>query len=158
MRKSLPKTYQHFVNPDETHYAMADELRPVNRLADDELEIWDDLAPLLAMNQRLKPLYKLTLILLCKAISSEHSISNFLIENGDTYESSGARSGIQIKMRPQVGQLNEIRRVIGRYVGDFGLTPAAEKQLMIYAQTDMFDKHNNPFHNIDDATSEHTLQ
>jgi phage terminase small subunit len=136
-------------------------MRPSNRLQPDELEIWDEIAPLLAMSQRLKPLYKYPLILLCKAIASEHRLTSFLnyTEIGETYESS-TRNGYQIKMRPEVGQLNEIRRVIRTYVGDFGLSPSAEKQLMNAMQLDLFDaeKNKNPFSQLDDAAGDYTLQ
>lgn len=161
MRKKSLTVYTHFDNPDESHYAMAKEMRPSKRLQPDELEIWDELSPLLAMNKRLKPLYKYPLMLLCKAIASEHRLTTFLNDpkNGETYESS-TRNGFQIKMRPEVGQLNEIRRVIRTYVGDFGLSPSAEKQLMNALQLDMFDseKSKNPFTQLDDATSDYTLQ
>lgn len=161
MRKILPVVLMHFDNPDDSHYAMAEEMRPAARLKEDELEIWDEIAPILAMHQRLKPLYKYPLILLCKAIAAEHRLSNFLRdpENGETYKSQ-TRNGLQIKMRPEVAQLNEIRRVIRTYVGDFGLSPAAEKQLINSIQMDLFDseKSKNPFSQIDEAASDYTIQ
>ena len=161
MRKILPAVLIHFDNPNESHYAMANEMRPTSRLKEDELEIWDEIAPILAMYQRLKPLYKFPLILLCKAIAAEHRLSTFLRdpENGETYQSQ-TRAGLQIKMRPEVGQLNETRRVIRTYVGDFGLSPAAEKQLTNAMQLDLYDseKSKNPFSQIDEVASDYTIQ
>jgi phage terminase small subunit len=160
MRKSLPPALVHFDNPDDTHKAQAAELRPAKGLTDEELEFWDEIAPILAQHGRLKPLYKYPLILLCKGLAAEFRLADYLRVHGETYESE-TRNGYQIKARPEVGQLNENRRLIRTYVGDFGLSPAAEKQLMNAAsQLDLFGngEKGNPFSDIENAANGYTLQ
>ena len=171
MRKRLH--FEYFDNPSAEHYAMAQELRP-DVLEPDELEIWDLIMPYLAMAGRLKPIYMHTAIEYCRVVSTINRLSKYLRDkraeadekpdnklSGDTYMSY-TRNGTQIKMRPEVGQINEARRMLRSYVGDFGLTPAAEKQLNAL-QLDMFgaDKNQNPFAALteaDEHSYSHTLQ
>ena len=119
--------YSYFTNPSDEHYAMADELRPDSILYADELLVWDRISPLLASLGRLHPWYIDTLCEYCRVIVSLAKNAKYLREEGDVYEVS-TRNGLQKKNRPEVGQRNEDRRMLRSYVGDFGLTPAAERQ------------------------------
>jgi len=125
--------------------AEADRLRPSARLENDELEVWDRIAPLLAAHDYLNDMFIDSLVEYCRVICELDSTVKFLRENGKTY-SSETRNGLQIKSRPEVGQLNELRRMLRSYVSDFGLTPQARKQLETL-QADLFDddEQENPF-------------
>lgn len=129
---------------DDDH-AEAARLRPTTRLIDEELAIWDRIAPLLAAHDYLNDLFMDTLVEYCRVVHSIDRYVRFLRDNDETY-STHTRNGEQIKARPEVGQLNEARRMLRSYVSDFGLTPQARKQLEA-VQADIFDdeEETNPF-------------
>lgn len=138
----LRTNLKHFTNPNDKHYAMAEELRPTFVLDAEDLAVWDRIAPWLAMQDRLKPWYMDTLCEYCRVVANITRIAKFFRENGNTeYYEINTRNGLQKKAMPQVAQLNENRRMLRSYVGDFGLTPASEKQLDVL-QEDLF---GNPF-------------
>ena len=121
-------------------------LRPVDRLEKNELAVWDRLAPLLAAHDYLNDLFVDTLVEYCRVVCEINDIVVYLREHGKTY-STETRNGLQLKSRPEVGQLNELRRMLRSYVSDFGLSPAARKQLES-VQMDMFENdllEKNPF-------------
>jgi P27 family predicted phage terminase small subunit len=117
-------------------YAEANRLRPESRLEPEELAIWDRIAPLLAAHDYLNDLFLDSLVEYCRVVNSIDETVKFLRENGKTY-STDTRNGLQIKNRPQVGELHELRRMLRSYVSDFGLTPQARKQLEA-VQMDIF--------------------
>lgn len=130
----------------------AERLRPVDRLEEDELRVWDRIAPLLALHGYLNDLYLDTLVEYCRVVCKIDDLCKYLRKNKDTYQSD-TRNGTQHKSRPEVGQLNECRRMLRSYVGDFGLTPAARKQLNA-VQLDLFDDDEiNPFLDIERSYS-----
>jgi P27 family predicted phage terminase small subunit len=148
MRKSVKPVSLTAIDLKPEHTAEAMRLRPAARLEDEELAVWDRLAPLLALHGYLNDLFVDTLVEYCRVVCTIDRLVRFLRIEGETYSSS-TRNGFQIKARPEVGQLHEARRMLRSYVGDFGLTPQARRQLES-AQMDMFseDEHN-PFLEIE---------
>jgi P27 family predicted phage terminase small subunit len=127
-------------------YNEANRLRPESRLEPEELAIWDRIAPLLAAHDYLNDLFVDTLVEYCRVVNSIDETVRFLREHGETY-STQTRNGLQHKSRPQVGQLNELRRMLRSYVSDFGLSPQARKALES-VQMDIFGQdgsEENPF-------------
>lgn len=118
-------------------YAEANRLRPDARLEPEELAIWDRIAPLLAAHDYLNDLFVDSVVEYCRVVNSIDKLCKYLHQQGETY-STDTRNGLQIKCRPQVGQLNELRRMLRNYVNDFGLSPQARKALEA-VQTDIFD-------------------
>ena len=137
-------------------YADANRLRPDSRLEPEELAIWDRIAPLLAAHDYLNDLFVDSLVEYCRVVHSIDKNVRYLRQHGDTY-STETRNGTQIKSRPQVGQLNELRRMLRSYVSDFGLSPQARKALEA-VQTDIFDddgSDENPFTRDQAAADSH---
>ena len=127
-------------------YDESNRLRPDSRLESDEIAVWDRIAPLLAAHDYLNDLFVDSLVEYCRVVHSIDKIVKYLHQNGETYNTE-TRNGLQIKSRPQVGQLNELRRMLRSYVSDFGLSPQARKALEA-VQTDIFDingSEENPF-------------
>lgn len=77
---------------------------------------------------RLSPVNVFMFTQLCRAVVRHERISIELEEHGETYESE-TRNGVQIKSRPEVGQLNETFRQIRGLAGEFGMTPSTERGL-----------------------------
>lgn len=121
----------------DSDHAESNRLRPENRLDSDELSIWDRIAPLLAAHDYLNDLFVDSLVEYCRVVHSIDKNVKYLREHGDTY-SADTRNGLQIKCHPQVGQLNELRRMLRSYVSDFGLSPQARKALEA-VQSDIFN-------------------
>lgn len=148
MRKSVRPISLTALDLKPEHQDEAKRLRPSFRLEEDELAIWDRIAPLLALHGYLNDLFIDTLIEYCRVVSTIDRLAKYLRKEGDTYKSQ-TRNGYQEKNRPEVGQLNEARRMLRSYVGDFGLTPQARRQLES-AQMDMFGEDEfNPFIQIE---------
>lgn len=118
-------------------FSEAQRLRPETRLEPEELAIWDRIAPLLAAHDFLNDLFVDSLVEYCRVVHSIDKNVRYLRANGDTY-STETRNGTQIKSRPQVAQLNELRRMLRSYVSDFGLSPQARKALEA-VQMDLFN-------------------
>jgi phage terminase small subunit len=123
--------------PKPQHYDKADELRPVNELTEQELVIYDDLAPYLVMLGRLKKHYLHSFCEYCRIYVRLAVARKDLDAQSWTYVIEG-RNGEQIKMRPEVAQLNEMFRQFRSLVGEFGLAPAADRGLS-NGQLDLFD-------------------
>jgi P27 family predicted phage terminase small subunit len=156
MRKSVKNVNLTALDLKPEHINEAVRLRPETRLENDELIVWDRIAPLLALHGYLNDLFVDSLVEYCRVIITIDRLAKFLRHEGDTYNTS-TRNGLQIKSRPEIGQLNESRRMLRSYVGDFGLTPQARKQLES-AQMDMFgDDENNPFLQIERAYATHNV-
>lgn len=156
-RKSVAPIHLTALDLEPEHLSEAQRLRPVSRLEDNELMVWDRISPLLALHGYLNDLFVDSLVEYCRVIVTIDRLTKFIRENGDTYESV-TRNGFQLKNHPQVGQLNEARRMLRSYVGDFGLTPQARRQLESAVQSDIFDD-ENPFARIEETTSSsRTLQ
>jgi P27 family predicted phage terminase small subunit len=140
-------------------YAEANRLRPQSRLEPEELAIWDRIAPLLAAHDYLNDLFVDSLVEYCRVVYSIDRIVRYLRREdvGETYTTI-TRNGTQHKSRPEVGQLNELRRMLRSYVSDFGLTPQARKALEA-VQTDIFDPNGseeNPFTRDQKAAEAHS--
>jgi P27 family predicted phage terminase small subunit len=138
-------------------YAEANRLRPASRLDPEELVIWDRIAPLLAAHDYLNDLFVDSIVEYCRVVYQIDEKNRFLRKHGETYETE-TRNGLQIKCRPEVGQLNELRRMLRSYVSDFGLSPQARKALEA-VQTDIFDPNGseeNPFTRDQQAADAHS--
>jgi P27 family predicted phage terminase small subunit len=116
------------------------------KLDQDESVIWNRVAPLLQANGLLSDLYIDTLVEYCRVVNQINEIHLWLKENGLTYKSE-TRNGTQYKAHPQVGQLNELRRILRSYVSDFGLSPAAKKMLESQIQLELpgLEEDDNPY-------------
>jgi phage terminase small subunit len=123
--------------PQSVHYARAAALRPVDELSDAELKIWDRTAPQLAMLGRLKPHFVDAFCEYCRIMRRLADARSFLDESEWTFVVTG-RNGTQHKSRPQVAQLNDDWRKWRSLVGEFGLAPSSERN-MISGQGDLFD-------------------
>lgn len=112
----------------------ARELRP-DDLPFDVQAIWDRLAPTLCQPTiaRLNETNAFMFEQLCWITSRYERLRLDVREGGETYESA-TRNGVQLKSRPEVGQLNETFRQIRALASDFGMTPAAERGLKAAGQ------------------------
>ncbi|WP_430009858.1 P27 family phage terminase small subunit [Methylophaga lonarensis] len=127
--------------PQAVHIAKAEALRPADLLTDDELKVWDRIAPHLAMLGRLKPHFLDALCEYCRVVRRLADAREYLDEKDWVYVTSG-RNGVQYKSRPEVAQLNDDWRKWRSLVGEFGLAPAAERG-MKSGQGDLFDDFDN---------------
>lgn len=123
--------------PQTIHFAKSNDLRPDDLLSNDELKVWDRVAPHLAMLGRLKPHFVDALCEYCRIVRRLADARKKLDEDEWTYATSG-RNGTQYKSRPEVAQLNDDWRKWRSLVGEFGLAPAAERGMQI-GQGDLFD-------------------
>ncbi len=92
-----------------------------------ERKVWNRIAPDLAQAGRLKPLFVDCVLEYCRAKSEMDELREFIEKHGRTYIVVG-RNGEQIKNRPEVGQLNEVKRWWGSLVSRLGLSPADEQR------------------------------
>jgi len=121
-----------FDNPSVDDYAKARDLRPTFELDADELRIWDEIMPWLAMNGRLQPWYKHTLMEYCRIVANIGKIIQYFRDNpGKEYYTVAGRNGEQKKADPRVAQLNDNRRILFQVVREFGLTPSSERQMTV---------------------------
>ena len=127
--------------PQALHIAKANALRPVEELSENELKVWDRIAPTLAMLGRLKPHFVDALAEYCRIVRRLSDARSYLDESDWTYVVSG-RNGQQHKSRPEVAQLNDDWRKWRSLVGEFGLAPASERG-MHSGQGDLFDDFDN---------------
>jgi len=127
--------------PQAVHFARANALRPADLLSDDELKVWDRMAPQLAMLGRLKPHFVDAFCEYCRVVRRLSDARKYLDESEWTYVVTG-RNGQQHKSRPEVAQLNDDWRKWRSLVGEFGLAPAAERGMMS-GQGDIFDDFDN---------------
>ena len=123
--------------PQSIHMARANSLRPSDDLSENELKVWDRIAPTLAMLGRLKPHFVDALAEYCRVVRRLSDARSYLDESDWTYVVSG-RNGLQHKSRPEVAQLNDDWRKWRSLVGEFGLAPAAERGMQS-GQGDLFD-------------------
>ncbi|MDQ0456033.1 P27 family phage terminase small subunit [Rhizobium paknamense] len=114
--------------------ARARELRPAE-LPFDVRAIYDRIAPPLCdpRKNRLNETNIFMFEQLCWTISRYEKLRLDVRENGETYESE-TRNGVQLKSRPEVGQLNETWRQMRALASDFGMTPSAERGLQTSGQ------------------------
>ena len=126
--------------PETWHEEQAAELRPAD-LKDEEVAVWDRMAPELSKVGRLKKLYIDVIAEYCRIIAKLAEARKRLDENEWTYVTTG-RHGAQHKSRPEVAQLNDDWRKFRSLVTELGLSPAAEKTLK-HVQRDLFD--DNPY-------------
>lgn len=122
--------------PQSVHFAKSNDLRP-SWLSADELAIWDRIAPQLVMLGRLKPHFVDALAEYCIVRRRLSDARKYLDENEWRYVTHG-RNGKQFKSRPEVAQLNDDWRKWNSLVGQFGLSPTAERGVNS-AQSDLFD-------------------
>lgn len=128
--------------PNEAHKAKALALRP-SGMSTPERKFWDATAPQMVMLGRLKIHYAHAYAEYCSIVIRMAKTKKFLDANEWTYETH-TRNGLQIKMRPEVAQLNDDWRKWRSLVGEFGLAPAADRGMVSALQGDMFgDGWNN---------------
>lgn len=84
-------------------------------------EYWDLLVPDIKNRDNVKPSHLKQLSLLCDMLVEYDILSQLVSEMGYSYESEG-RNGSQIKLRPEVQQLNRTRSEIRAYSVMLGLT------------------------------------
>lgn len=108
--------------PEDMAAHAREQLRP------EELQVWDRVAPELASVDRLKPLYLDAVLEYCRVVTRLQESRQYLDEAEWTYIVEG-RNGKQIKMRPQVAQVNEWWRHWRSLVGELGLSPASVRDL-----------------------------
>jgi len=125
--------------PAAVHRARADALRP-DWLSEDELKVWDRLAPDLAMLGRLKPHFVDALAEYCIVVRKLADARKYLNDADWTYITTG-RNGQQYKSRPEVAQLNDDWRKWRSLVGEFGLAPVADRGVQS-GQSDLIDEFN----------------
>ncbi len=128
--------------PQSVHFARAKNLRPT-WLSDDELAIWDHIAPQLCMLDRLKPHFVDALAEYCIVRVRLSNARKYLDEKDWEYVTFG-RNGAQHKSRPQVAQLNDDFRKWTMLAARFGMTPTDERSLQ-RGQGDLF---NDDFDNF----------
>jgi phage terminase small subunit len=124
-------------DPRPQDYDKAVKLRPDDLLTEQELKIYDRIAPQLAMLGRLKAHFIDALCEYCRVVRRLADARKLLDEQDWIYVTSG-RNGEQYKSRPEVAQLNDDWRKWRSLVGEFGLAPAAERGMMS-GQGDLFD-------------------
>lgn len=122
--------------PNPAHVKIAKDLRPTFLTAD-ERKFWNATAPGMVQLGRLKPHYVHAYAEYCIVVCRMARTRKFLNENGWTYTTK-TRNGLQQKMRPEVGQLNDDWRKWRTLVAMFGLAPAEERGLTSPLQGDMF--------------------
>lgn len=114
-------------DPNAAHIETATKLRPAG-LSAAERKFWNATAPQMVMLGRLKPHYAFAYAQYCEVVVRMAKTKKLLDKEGWTYTSQ-TRNGKQIKMRPEVGQLNDDWRKWRTFVGMFGLAPSEERNL-----------------------------
>ncbi|GAB3099753.1 P27 family phage terminase small subunit [Aestuariicella hydrocarbonica] len=94
-------------------------------ISKDERRVWSRVAPDLARVGRLKPLFVDYVLEYCRTKVEMDELRQFIVDNDRTYIVDG-RNGEQIKNRPEVGQLNEVKRFWNSMVAQLGMSPATE--------------------------------
>ncbi len=122
--------------PTDAHKEIARKLRPTGLNAA-ERKFWDGTAAQMVMLGRLRPhfvtAYAEYVMVVCRMAETRKKLER----EGWVYESQ-TRNGLQKKMRPEVGQLNDDWRKWRSLVGSFGLAPAESRHLTNGPQGDMF--------------------
>lgn len=117
-----------------------------------EISVWRRIGPLLVASGLLDDSYTDNFTEYCRVVAWINRLVIDIRDNGEIYKSQ-TRNGYQEKSRPQVAQLNELRRQLRGYVSDFGLSPSARKALEV-VQRDLLDEfgdHENPYATDDAA-------
>jgi phage terminase small subunit len=122
--------------PNAAHVEAATKMRPTG-LSATERKFWNATAPQMVMLGRLKPHYAFTYADYCCVVVRMAATKRYLDKEKWTYESF-TRNGIQIKSRPEVGQLNDDWRKWRTHVGMFGLAPSEERNLKTSSQGNLF--------------------
>ena len=94
-------------------------------ISKDERRVWSRVAPDLARAGRLKPLFVDYVLEYCRTKVEMDELRKYILDNTRTYIVVG-RNGEQIKNRPEVGQLNEVKRFWNSMVAQLGMSPATE--------------------------------
>ncbi|MGR9087314.1 MAG: hypothetical protein ACU841_09605 [Gammaproteobacteria bacterium] len=84
MRKSVKPVSLTALDLEQEHHNEAARLRPAARLDDEELAVWDRIAPLLALHGYLNDLFVDTLVEYCRVICTIDRLVKFLRKEGDT--------------------------------------------------------------------------
>lgn len=102
-------------------------------------EVWVRLMPEMERHGLISALYVDMFAQFCQLVGESQALLAVIKSRGRTYTTSG-RNGIQYKTRPEVAQLNEVRRQLRGFGSEFGLSPSANRHLEGLAQGDLFDK------------------
>lgn len=101
-------------------------------------EYWNLFIEDVKNRENLKPGHLKQLSLLCDMYVEHDFLSGLILELGYSYESEG-RNGSQIKLRPEVQQLNRIRSEIRAYSVMLGLTLVKDTVRTINDKGDSWD-------------------
>lgn len=123
------------VRADGWHLAQAEKMRP-RGFSRPERAVWDRVAPELSKAGRLKALYVDIVAEYCRVVARMAGSRKALDVDGWVRE-TGGRNGVQLKMRPEVSQLNDDFRKFAAMVKELGLSPASERNLDV-TQGDLF--------------------
>lgn len=123
-------------DPNAAHIEISKKLKPKG-LSRAESAFWDGTAPQMVMLGRLKPHFVTAYAEYCSVVCRMAETRKILNKEGWTYQTQ-TRNGLQKKMRPEVGQLNDDWRKWRSLVGSFGLAPAESRGLSPSPQGDMF--------------------
>ena len=128
--------------PEEFHIAFAKELQP-SGLSEEEITVWNTVAPELSKAGRLKKLFVDVIAEYCRLVVRMSAARKDLDDREWTYVTNG-RHGNQEKSRPEVAQLNDDWRKWRSLVSDLGLSPSAERHLKS-TQGDLFGSEFDQF-------------
>jgi len=122
--------------PRQADYDAAKKMCPP-QLNENEKAVWLRVAPELSRLGRLRPHFVDALAEYCIIVEKLRSARKLLDEKSWTYATTG-RNGQQVKMRPEVAQLNDDWRKWRSLVGEFGLAPGSDRGLKS-GQSDLFN-------------------
>ena len=110
-------------------------------MSDEARKVWDELAPLLAQQGRLKPEFVYQFATYCESagnfIAATHCLQ--MEEGGRLYYETETRNGKQQKKVAAWAIQQEAMAAMLRIGGLFGLTPVDEARLKSEGQGDLFD-------------------
>ena len=100
-------------------------------------EVWDELAPVLVMKDRLEPAYAYQFAGYCESVAAFIETTGCIAVEGRYYETT-TRNGIQQKKTASWGQQQEALNAMRRDSALFGLAPVDEARLKGGGQGDLF--------------------
>ena len=99
---------------------------------------WKTITERLAQLELLDKVDAYSIAITCGQWADYVELRKFIAENGRTYQTEG-RHGLQLKTRPEVGQLNDLERRLRASFGEHGLTPLARVRVKAPEQGNLFE-------------------